>query len=81
MRTYFNKTTGAYLGSWNYPPTSEQIDHPEHHGHLWKKGQIYSGRHRMDTSTGTVIEEPEKPATLTKLDKLVAWAVTMGYKP
>lgn len=45
MRTYFHKDTGAYLGNWNYPPTPEQTDHPEHAGHLWTEGQGGSGRH------------------------------------
>ena len=54
MRTYFDKTTGAYLGSWNWPATPEQLVHPERTGQLWKEGQVGSGLHRLNLLTDTV---------------------------
>jgi len=54
MRTYFDKTTGMYLGSWNWPATPEQLDHPDHAGQSWKDGQVGSGLHRLNLDTDAV---------------------------
>lgn len=80
-RTYFDKDTGEYLGSFNYPPTPEQTDHPGRAGHPWKDGQVGSRGHTLDVATGTLIQKPAPPKPLSEMEKLVAWAKTMGYKP
>ena len=54
MRTYFDKTTGQYLGSWNWSTTPDQLDHPSLAGHPWKEGQVGSGLHRLNLLTDTV---------------------------
>lgn len=54
MRTYFETTTGRYLGTWNWPATPEQLDHPDLAGHPWKEGQAGSNLHRLNLLTGTV---------------------------
>lgn len=61
MRTYFDSTTGAYLGSWNWPATAEQMTHPSLAGHLWKEGQVGSAAHRLNLLTDTLELAPVDP--------------------
>ncbi len=51
MRTYFHTQTGDYLGSWNYPPTPEQIDHPSLAGHHWIDGQVGGTQYQFNLAT------------------------------
>ena len=54
MRTYFDRTAGTYIGTWNWPATPEQLTHPSLAGHPWKEGQVGSGLHRLNLHTNTV---------------------------
>ena len=74
MRTYFDKTTGAYLGSWNWPATPEQLVHPERTGQLWKEGQVGSAAHRVNVTTGELelLPLPALEPTPTLVEQILA---------
>lgn len=61
MRTYFDRLTGVYLGSWNWPVAPEQLDHPDLAGHLWKEGQVGSSLYRLNLLTDTLELVPVVP--------------------
>lgn len=62
MRTYFDKTTGAYIGIWNWPATEAQANHPALAGHAWLEGQVGGSGYRLNLSTGNLDLIPVVPA-------------------
>jgi hypothetical protein len=74
MRTYFDRTAGTYIGSWNWPATPEQLNHPSLAGHPWKEGQVGSGLHRLNLTTDTVDLMPVAPEPLapTLVEQILA---------
>lgn len=74
MRTYFDNTTGMYIGSWNWPATPEQLNHPDLAGHLWKDGQVGSGLHRLNVTTGELelLPLPALEPTPTLVEQILA---------
>lgn len=78
MRTYFDKTTGKYIGSWNYPPTREQTTHPELDGHSWKDGSIGNAEYRLDAQTKELIRTPQPPRLPSFEERLRACEKALG---
>ena len=75
-RTYFDKDTGAYLGSYSGPASDNPFS-----GHRSLPGQVGNSYDTLDLAKGTLVKGAIPPPPKTLAQRLPACEVARGITP